>query len=80
MGRLVRKWRTGSDVEVPRPAALALPSGAYEVPLVIRDANLDKMNTLTYNGRASGFLGNTPLVNGTLSGHGGRRTVPGRSQ
>ena len=47
--------------------ALRLPGGAYEVPLVIRDANLDKMNTLTYNGRASGFLGNTPLVNGTLT-------------
>ena len=47
--------------------ALHLPGGAYEVPLVIRDANLDKMNTLAYNGRASGFLGNTPLVNGTLA-------------
>ncbi|WP_404382145.1 multicopper oxidase domain-containing protein [Knoellia locipacati] len=47
--------------------ALLLPSGDYEVPLVIRDANLDKMNTLTYNGRASGFLGNTALVNGTLA-------------
>ena len=47
--------------------ALSLPSGPYEVPLVIRDANLDKMNTLTYNGRASGFLGSTPLVNGTIA-------------
>ena len=47
-------------------AALGLPSDRFEVPLVVRDANLDKKGTLTYNGRASGFLGNLPLVNGVL--------------
>ncbi|SOC53783.1 multicopper oxidase family protein [Ornithinimicrobium cerasi] len=45
---------------------LNLPAGAYEVPLVLRDANVDKAGALTYNGRASGFLGSVPLVNGTL--------------
>ena len=46
--------------------ALGLPADAYEVPLVIRDANVDRSGRLTYNGRASGFLGSVPLVNGTL--------------
>lgn len=45
--------------------ALTLPSGAYEVPLVIRDANVDKAGNLSYNGKASGFTGNIALVNGT---------------
>jgi FtsP/CotA-like multicopper oxidase with cupredoxin domain len=45
---------------------LNLPSVDYEVPLVIRDANVDRSGRLTYNGRASGFLGSVPLVNGTL--------------
>ncbi|GAA5166067.1 multicopper oxidase family protein [Ornithinimicrobium tianjinense] len=48
-------------------AALGLPAGRFEVPLVIRDANIDKQGTLTYNGRASGFLGGVPLVNGVLN-------------
>lgn len=46
-------------------AALGLPGGAYEVPLIIRDANFDKAGNLVYNPRSSGFAGNTPLVNGT---------------
>jgi FtsP/CotA-like multicopper oxidase with cupredoxin domain len=45
--------------------ALGLPSGPYEVPLVIRDTSLDKAGNLSYNGKASGFSGNLPLVNGT---------------
>ncbi len=51
------------DVE----ATLGLPSGAYEVPLIIRDANLDNAGNLTYNPTSSGFFGKTPLVNGTLN-------------
>ncbi len=47
--------------------ALGLPSGAYEVPLVIRDASFDSRGTLQYKPRSGGFLGNTPLVNGTLN-------------
>jgi FtsP/CotA-like multicopper oxidase with cupredoxin domain len=46
-------------------AALGLPSGAYEVPLIIRDAKLDRAGNLTYTAKSSGFLGDIPLVNGT---------------
>jgi blue copper oxidase len=46
--------------------ALLLPSGRYEVPLVIRDANFDNQGNLTYNPTTSGFKGKFPLVNGTL--------------
>ncbi|HSO29191.1 MAG TPA: multicopper oxidase domain-containing protein [Candidatus Sulfomarinibacteraceae bacterium] len=44
--------------------ALGLPSGLFEVPLVLRDANFDKAGNLSYNGTASGFTGKTLLVNG----------------
>ena len=43
---------------------LGLPSGMFEVPLVLRDANFDKAGNLSYNGTASGFTGKTLLVNG----------------
>ncbi len=46
-------------------AALGLPSGAHEVPLVIRDADIDSSGALTYTSKSSGFLGKIPLVNGT---------------
>jgi blue copper oxidase len=45
--------------------ALALPSGSYEVPLVIRDASLDNTGNLQYRPRSGGFVGDLPLVNGT---------------
>jgi FtsP/CotA-like multicopper oxidase with cupredoxin domain len=45
--------------------ALSLPSGANEVPLVLRDANIDSSGALTYSAKSSGFLGKIPLVNGT---------------
>jgi FtsP/CotA-like multicopper oxidase with cupredoxin domain len=45
--------------------ALSLPSGPFEVPLVIRDANIDSSGALSYNGKASGFTGSVLLVNGT---------------
>jgi FtsP/CotA-like multicopper oxidase with cupredoxin domain len=46
--------------------ALGLPSGPYEVPLVIRDASFDNQGNLLYNPTSSGFKGKFPLVNGTL--------------
>jgi blue copper oxidase len=46
--------------------ALNLPAGAYEVPLVIRDASFDNKGNLAYNPTSSGFSGKFPLVNGTL--------------
>jgi FtsP/CotA-like multicopper oxidase with cupredoxin domain len=48
-------------------ASLGLPSGAYEIPLVIRDASFDRTGNLEYVPRSGGFFGNTPLVNGTLN-------------
>ena len=44
-------------------SALGLPSGVYEVPLVVRDASFDNQGNMQY--RAGG--GNTPMVNGTLN-------------
>lgn len=46
--------------------ALNLPSGQYEIPLVIRDASFDNKGNLAYNPTTSGFSGKFPLVNGTL--------------
>ena len=46
--------------------ALGLPSGSYEVPLIIRDASFDNQGNLAYNPTTSGFTGKFPLVNGTL--------------
>jgi FtsP/CotA-like multicopper oxidase with cupredoxin domain len=47
--------------------ALGLPSGAYEIPLVVRDAAFGLAGNMLYKPRTGGFLGDTPLVNGTLS-------------
>ena len=47
--------------------ALGLPSGDYEVPLIIRDVSLDSGGALQFSGKSSGFWGKTPLVNGTLN-------------
>jgi blue copper oxidase len=46
-------------------AALQLPSGAYEVPLIIRDASFDSAGNLKLGAKSSGFWGTEPLVNGT---------------
>ncbi len=43
-----------------------LPSAPYEIPLIIRDASFDSRGNLSFGAKSSGFLGNTPLVNGTL--------------
>jgi FtsP/CotA-like multicopper oxidase with cupredoxin domain len=47
--------------------ALNLPSGSYEIPLVLRDATLDKNNNLSYKPASGGMFGKIPLVNGTRS-------------
>jgi FtsP/CotA-like multicopper oxidase with cupredoxin domain len=47
--------------------ALNLPSGAYEVPLVLRDTDLDSAGNIVYKPRSGGWLGSYPLVNGTRS-------------
>jgi len=46
-------------------AALNLPSGKYEVPLVIRDLSLDKSGNPVYSPTGGGYFGKMPLVNGT---------------
>jgi spore coat protein A len=47
--------------------SLGLPSGAYEVPLVIQDRNFDANGQLVYTrNRMQGETGNTILVNGTI--------------
>jgi blue copper oxidase len=46
---------------------LGLPVGAYEVPLIIRDASFDSGGNLQFSNKSSGFWGNTPLVNGTAN-------------
>lgn len=48
-------------------SALNLPSGVYEVQLIIRDASLDSANNLSYKPNAGGMFGKIPLVNGTRS-------------
>jgi len=45
--------------------ALHLPSGRYEVPLIVRDATLDKTGSLQYKPSSGGFDGKLSLVNGT---------------
>ncbi len=47
-------------------ARLGLPSGLpFEVPLIVRDAILDRAGNLQYTPMGGVFLGNLPLVNGT---------------
>jgi FtsP/CotA-like multicopper oxidase with cupredoxin domain len=46
--------------------SLSLPHGAYEAPLIIRDATFDSRGNLSFGNKSSGFFGNVPLVNGTL--------------
>lgn len=46
---------------------LRLPSGPYEVPLIIRDARFNSQGNMAYNASGSGFSGQFPIVNGTLN-------------
>lgn len=57
----------GFIVRDAEEAALGLPSGVYEVPLILRDASFDKQGNMAYTPRNGGFEGKVPLVNGTLS-------------
>jgi FtsP/CotA-like multicopper oxidase with cupredoxin domain len=43
---------------------LGLPSGPYEIPLIIRDANFDKAGNIVYNPTSTGYFGKSSLVNG----------------
>jgi FtsP/CotA-like multicopper oxidase with cupredoxin domain len=45
--------------------SLGLPTGAHEVPLIIRDASFDSSGNFQFSNKSSGFFGNMPLVNGT---------------
>jgi FtsP/CotA-like multicopper oxidase with cupredoxin domain len=47
--------------------ALNLPSGDYDVPLMLQDKQFDASNNLTYTSQAGGFNGNTPVVNGVAN-------------
>jgi blue copper oxidase len=56
------------DVDTGLPSnPLGLPAGAYEVPLIIRDASFDSSGNFQFSNKSSGFWGNTPLVNGTAN-------------
>lgn len=46
-------------------AAVGLPSGAQEIPLIIRDTKFDSSGNIQYQAQRGGFAGTTPLVNGT---------------
>lgn len=46
--------------------ALNLPSGAYEVPLVIQDRNFNSSGALVYTANMNGETGNAVLVNGVV--------------
>jgi len=46
--------------------ALNLPSGAYEVPLVIQDRKFNSTGALVYNKTLNGETGDVALVNGTI--------------
>ncbi|MFN2287406.1 MAG: multicopper oxidase family protein [Chromatocurvus sp.] len=45
---------------------LGLPSGAYEVPLLLQDRNFNSSGQLVYTRNMAGETGDTMLVNGTI--------------
>jgi spore coat protein A len=52
----------------PAEDALGLPSGAYDVPLLLQDKQFDADNALTYiEDGLNGVLGATPVVNGVAT-------------
>lgn len=56
------------DVDSGLPGnTLGLPTGGYELPLIIRDASFDSVGNFKFGNSASGFFGDTPLVNGTYA-------------
>jgi blue copper oxidase len=54
-------------IEDTEELALGLPAGAYEIPIVLRDAKFDRNGNIEYKVKRSGYEGDTPLVNGTLN-------------
>lgn len=63
----------GIIVNDEEEAALGLPSGDYEIPIVIQDKRFDADNQLRYVGhmrdRMMGFYGDTILINGRPNFH-----------
>ncbi|MEK7675165.1 MAG: multicopper oxidase domain-containing protein, partial [Verrucomicrobiota bacterium] len=69
-GKLVYMGLAGAFiVEDPAEQTLGLPSGNYDVPLLIQDKRLTENRQIVYNptmmDTMAGFLGDTVLVNGT---------------
>ena len=56
--------RDATDTGLP---GSQFPIGAREIPLILRDATLDKNNNLSYKPASGGMFGKIPLVNGTRS-------------
>jgi FtsP/CotA-like multicopper oxidase with cupredoxin domain len=46
---------------------IGLPSGNYEIPLIIRDVTIDKSGSISYKPTSGGFNGQAPMVNGILN-------------
>jgi blue copper oxidase len=55
----------GFIVNDSEEASKNLPTGKYEVPLVIRDATFSNTGAMLYKPTSGGFLGQAALVNGT---------------
>jgi spore coat protein A len=55
----------------PAEDSLNLPSGTYDVPLIIQDKQFNSDNSLRYDGTqiSDGFLGDTAVVNGIVAAH-----------
>lgn len=55
----------------PAEDSLDLPSGAYDVPLLLQDKQFNSDNTLRYDGTRllRGFFGDTAVVNGAVTPH-----------
>ena len=52
----------------PKEDALKLPSGNYDIPLLIQDKRFNADNSLSYEpGSLLGFLGDTAVVNGAVT-------------
>ena len=53
-------------IEDDEELSLNLPSGDYEIPMVIQDRSFNADGSFAYSGNQSGELGDTILVNGSL--------------
>ncbi len=55
-------------IQDPAEEALGLPSGEYDIPLLIQDKTFDEDNALVYeHDRFVGFIGETAVVNGVVA-------------